>query len=317
MATVSILIPAYKPDYLRKAIASAQEQSIADIEILVGDDTTEGVLRDIVEGIDDPRVQYFHHGFRDGRANSRRLWERASGQYVKWLYDDDLLMPQSVEVLIGALGQHPESVMAFHERVFIDGGDNIVHVPPSLIATGETALIDRKFLVQNMIAGANNFIGEPSNVMMVRDRVDFSSLMAYRAWNVTFLNDVAMYMNLAAQAPLVLVGGYMSCFRKHAAQTSSGSSPIIAAGYYEWEVMVRGEASAGQFSVDGLVKAAGHLKKVYGHGIETLGIAELVPLLNNLQELTAQPTADLFDSPQFRADVANVGTMMGRRLAAV
>ena len=282
MATVSILIPAYKPDYLEKALISARNQTFTDIEILVGDDTVDGRLHDLVSRFGDPRIQYFHHGFRDGRLNSRRLWERSTAKYVKWLYDDDVLMPNSVEVLIAALQQHPDAVLAFHERVVIDGNETVIHVPQSLIPAGQMALIDRRFLVQNLIANANNFIGEPSNVMMVRDAVDFSSVMAYRSWNVTYLTDVAMYMNLAEHAPLVLVGGYLSCFRKHEAQCSSGTSPIIAAGYYEWEVMLRGEAANGQLSAEALIKAKEQMKRVYAHGIESRRIKELEPLLKNL-----------------------------------
>lgn len=313
MATVSILIPAYKPDYLEKALISAQYQTFKDVEILIGDDTVDGRLRKIVERFDDPRIRYFHHGFRDGRRNSRQLWERATGKYVKWLYDDDILMPASVETLVAALDNNPTSVLAFHERVYIDDKETVVYVPPSLIGAGETALIDRHFLVENMVALANNFIGEPSNVMMVRDRVDFSLAMVYRAWNVVYLTDVVMYLNMAEHAPIVLVGGYLSCFRRHAAQCSNVASPIVAAGYYEWELMMRGEAAQGQISASGLIKGREQMKRVYSHGINNLGFGELKPLLENLEELTDHAPAGLFDSPRFRADVANARNLIVTR----
>lgn len=313
MATVSILVPAYKPEYLQKAIISAQTQSFTDIEILVGDDNSDGRLREIVASFDDPRIQYFHHGFHDGLRNSRQLWERCTGKYVKWLYDDDILMPGSVEALLGALRQHPRAAMAFHERAVIDDKDKVIHLPPALIPAGQIALIDRRFLVQNMIAGANNFIGEPSNVMMVRDAVDISTVMSYRSWDFRYLNDVAMYMNLADQAPLVLVGGYLSCFRRHAMQNSGNASPIIAAGFYEWEVIVRGEAMAGQLSAEALGQAKDRLKQIYVYAIQTLGIAELEPIMRNLDELTQLATADLYDSPRFRTDVDHVRTKMAAR----
>jgi glycosyltransferase involved in cell wall biosynthesis len=316
MTTVSILIPAYKPEYLQKAIISAQTQSFRDIEILVGDDNVDGRLREAVASFDDPRIKYFHHGFQDGLRNSRELWEQCKGKYVKWLYDDDVLMPGSVQTLLDAFASHPDAVMAFHERVFIDGNEKIIHVPPALIPAGQIARIDRNFLVQNMVVGVSNFIGEPSNVMMVRDKVDISTVMSYRSWGVKFLNDVAMYLNLAEQSPLVLVGGYYSCFRKHAAQNSSGTSPMIAAGYYEWEVLVRGEAAAGRLSGDAFGRAKESLKQLYGHGVQALGIRELEILINNLDEITEQPAGDLFDSPRFRDAIANVQKGMAARANA-
>ena len=54
MPTVSILIPADQAEFLGRAILSAQRQTFEDIEILVGDDTPEGELREIVEHSGDP-----------------------------------------------------------------------------------------------------------------------------------------------------------------------------------------------------------------------------------------------------------------------
>lgn len=313
MATVSILIPAYKPNYLAKAVASALAQTFTDIEILIGDDNVDGRLREIVEGFDDPRIQYFHHGFRDGRRNSEALWERAAGTYVKWLYDDDMLMPTSVEALVNALRGSPDSMMAFHERVIIDSNDNVVQVPSPLVPAGQLARVDRTFLVQNMVTGANNFIGEPSNVMIVREGVDPASLMVYRGWNFIFLTDVAMYLNLAERAPLALVGGHLSCFRRHPTQNSSNASPAIAAGYYEWEALMRGEAAAGQMSADALTRARQCLTRMYTHAVDALGIKELEPLRRNLSALTESPIAELFSSPQYTADIEEVFTIMRAR----
>jgi predicted O-linked N-acetylglucosamine transferase (SPINDLY family) len=316
MTTVSILIPAFKPDYLAKAIASAQAQSFADIEILVGDDTVDGRLRPIVESFDDPRIRYFHHASGDARRNSFLLFEQARGQYIKWLYDDDLLMPRSVEALVDALRQHPGSAIAVHERVLIDADDNVLHTPPPLVPAGQIALVERPALVEHMVALANNFIGEPSNIMMVRDAVDMSTVMLYRGWDITFLNDVSMYLNLAEKGPLVLLGGYLSCFRRHGTQNSGVASPILVAGYYEWEVMVRGEAAAGQMSAEALMRAKAQLTRLYTHGIDTLGMVELQPLRDNLDELVKQPTAGLYASPRFRADAAMANERMHARAAA-
>src|SRR5207302_171950 len=92
---VSVIIPAFKPQHLVDAITSAREQTCADIEILVGDDTPDGGLETIVTSVDDPRVSYHYHGFGDAELNLRRLWERSTGRYVKVLFDDDVLLPDS------------------------------------------------------------------------------------------------------------------------------------------------------------------------------------------------------------------------------
>jgi glycosyltransferase involved in cell wall biosynthesis len=316
MATVSILIPAYKPDYLEKAISSARAQTFTDIEILVGDDNVDGKLREIVESFDDSRIRYLHHGFRDGRRNSEALWHKATGTYVKWLYDDDMLMPTSVEALVHALRANPDSAMAFHERVVIDRDDNVVQVPSPLVQAGQLARLDRSFLVLNMVANANNFIGEPSNTMIVREGVDPASLMIYRGWNFLFLTDVAMYLNLAERAPLTLVGGHLGCFRRHPTQNSSNANPVIAAGFYEWEALMRGEAAAGNMSAEALVRAKEYLTRTYTYAMQTLQVKELEPLWRNLKALTESPTAGLFTSPQYMSDIEAVFEMVRARAKA-
>lgn len=317
MPTVSILIPAFKPDYLAKTLASACAQTFADIEILVGDDTPNARLRDIVEGIGDPRVRYFHHGFGDGLRNQEALWARCSGKYVKWLYDDDLLLAGSVATLVAALELHPESALAFHERLIIGPDDKILDVPASLIPAGETACLPREFLVQHLVADVNNFIGEPSNVMLVRERVDIASMATYRSRKLAYLTDVAMYLNVAEQGPLVIVGGHHSCFRRHPAQNSSNSGPELGAGFYEWEIMVRGEAAAGHLSADALQKAKARLKTQYTFAIEKRGLAGLAALRDNLDELGQLPPAELPESPRFHVAIAQSRATQRLEMSAV
>src|SRR3954463_15268288 len=136
---VSVIIPAFKPRHLVDAITSAREQTCADIEILVGDDTPDGRLENIVTSVEDSRVSYHHHGFGDAELNLRRLWERSTGPYVKILFDDDVLLPESVAALVSALEAHPDSALAFHERVYIDHAGKVIGRPTRILDDGEIA----------------------------------------------------------------------------------------------------------------------------------------------------------------------------------
>lgn len=314
MATVSILIPAFKAEFLRPAIASALGQTFTDIEILVGDDTPDAALSDLVNAIDDPRIKYFHHGFQKGTRNCRALWARASGRYVKWLFDDDLLMPASVETLVNALRANPDSPMAFHERVFIDRNDNIVEVPPAQLKAGEMVRVDRAFLARSMVGQLNNLIGEPSNVMLDRTQVDIERVFDYASLQLDFLGDVAMYLNLAELGPLTAVGGYFSAFRRHELQSSNPISPNFSAGLYEWELMVRGEASAGRLDVQILDQ----IRRVLTRNYLLIGarFPEIVRLAANLNELVERNPKELLESERFQADLANARRAVAERVAA-
>lgn len=312
MPTVSILIPAYKAEYLGRAILSAQRQTFEDIEILVGDDTPGGALGEIVQRFDDPRIKYFHHGFQKGTRNARALWEKASGQYVKWLFDDDLLMPPSVETLVNALRANPGVALAFHDRVIINESDAVVATPAPLLPAGQAALISRPSLVENMLGRINNFVGEPSNIMLVRDRVDISRAFDYRTWVLDFLGDVALYLNCAEHAPLLAVGGYLSAFRQHSGQASVPRGSNFAAGLYEWELMVRGEAAAGYLTGEALRGAERGLRQLYAHWAPSM--PEIARLLGNLDELTRVPAHQLYTSERFVADLTEARSVVAQRI---
>ncbi|RKP45604.1 glycosyltransferase family 2 protein [Trinickia fusca] len=314
MALVSILIPAYKAQYLRQALTSAVGQTLQDIEILVGDDTPDAALAPHVESFGDPRIRYFHHGFQKGTLNFQALWRRATGKYVKWLCDDDVLMPASVEVLASALAVNPDSWLAFHDRVLIDGNNQVVSTPPPLLQPGQTGLVDRSYLVQRMIGGINNFIGEPSNVMLDREQVDVERIVDYRGLKLDFLgSDVAMFLNIAERAPLVAVGGYLSAFRRHDGQASRVMSSNFSAGLYEWELMIRCEAAAGNLPPSHLEAAKRRLQNLYAQFVGVL--PEIARLHANLEELTTRPADQLLISERFQADFAFARASVAERIA--
>lgn len=314
MASVSILVPASRPDYLGRALLSAQSQTYTDIEILVGDDTAEGSLAEIVERFDDPRVRYFHHGFGDRRRNAAQLWERASGKYVKWLSGDDVLMPTSVEALTNALAQNPDSPMAFHGGVFVGENDAIHFVPPALLNPGQCGIVTRQSLVDTLVAELNNYVGEPSNVMLVRDRVDMNAALTYGDWNLDSLVDVAMYLNLAGQAPLVAVGGYLSALRRAAGPTPMHANAASSAAFYEWEMIVRKEAAQGNLSTAGLKTAQQRLKDLYTSA--SAAFPELGRLQDNLDDLTTLPPDELVRDARFQDSLAFARAAAAERAAS-
>lgn len=314
MATVSILIPAYKPQYLARAIISAQTQTFTDIEILVGDDTPDGALEQIAKSTGALRLQYFHHGFQKGTRNIHALWERATGKYIKFLFDDDILLPTSVEALVAALRANPDSLLAFHERVFIDANDKVAFAPPRLLEDGQIAKVNREYLVQNMVCQLNNFIGEPSNVMLDRERFDLSRLFHYRSQRLDYLGDVATYLNAAELGPIVAVGGYLSAFRRHPDQASSLASPHISAGLYEWELIARSEAAAGHLNGVALEDVKRALSQTYARW--AIPFPEIARFAANLGELVERDPRELLGSNQFQNDLAHARVALTTRLAA-
>ena len=95
---VSILIPAYKPDHFAECLASAMNQTWANIEILICDDSEDDRISEIVNRMsaDDDRVRYVRNRpHLGGRGNYLKCFELARGELIKYLNDDDLLMDLS------------------------------------------------------------------------------------------------------------------------------------------------------------------------------------------------------------------------------
>ena len=313
MTIVSILIPAHRTEFVREAIASALAQTFEEIEILVGDNTPDGALEAIVGEFDSPKLKYFHHGFDNGGQNATALWQKASGRYVKWLFYDDVLTPRSVEVLLNALRMHPNALMAFHERVMIDANGAIVHAPARLLDEDQVGLVDRDFIVRNMVAHMNNFIGEPSFVMLDKSRIDIAELGIYKGHVPDFLGDVCAYLALAAKGPIVAVGGYFGGFRRHAAQESAAGGPIFSLGVIEWEVFLRGEVADGNLSVKDTLAAKQRLEQFYANFVAR--IPELQRFIDGLSELTDALPGGLFESQKFRANLAHARELVKARVA--
>ena len=91
----SVVIPTFRRNReLAEAIASVQRQQGVTLEILVVDDCSTGGARTVVEALNDPRVTYLQNPTPTGGVPSvvRNLaWPGASGSFVHFLDDDDLV----------------------------------------------------------------------------------------------------------------------------------------------------------------------------------------------------------------------------------
>lgn len=103
---VSVIIPTYKrSDFLSRAIDSVLNQSYKNIEIIVVDDNqkdspyqngTNNIMQRLYK--DNDRVIYIQNNENIGGANSRNKGAKlATGEYLCFLDDDDIYLPQKIE----------------------------------------------------------------------------------------------------------------------------------------------------------------------------------------------------------------------------
>ena len=239
---VSIVIPAYKPHFFEKALISAMHQDYDAIEIVVCDDCRSDEIANIIERNRCRSrfpIRYFHNpvSLREP-GNLARAISEAQGEYVKFLYDDDLLMPNAVGALLGGLQDHPRAIMASARRRMIGHddepiGDSLLTLFPfkgNVIINGPELA---SFLGQHIY----NFIGEPTSVMCRRaDVLAFGDdIMGINGQLMEWLGDVTMYLKLLCQGDLLMLADTLACFRVSTLQTSqiARDTPHVAAVPYE------------------------------------------------------------------------------------
>ena len=259
--SVSILIPAFRPDWLDVAVASALAQTHADFELLVSDDSAGSAIESVMAKWEDPRIRYVRNPRRgEPGANRNLLIDQARGDYLKFLFDDDFLLPHSVELLLRA-ARESGAKLVFHARHLVDEVGRLL-ASPRLVEAGSIAVLPPSFLFEKLIGECANPIGEPTNILLDAAALRAMALpFALDGRRMRFLTDVALYTNFAAQGHTIAgIGYHGSAFRQHGSQTSGTQYAGYSAGYYEWELLRRWSVDAGLLAARRF--EAGHAKQM-------------------------------------------------------
>jgi glycosyltransferase involved in cell wall biosynthesis len=204
---VSIIIPVYNRfQYVTEAIDSALAQT-TEGEVIVIDDGSKSDVRPILAPYGE-RVQFYRKA-NGGLASARNLGiERAHGEYLLFLDDDDFLEPDAVQTLLGALLAEPGAVWAAGKYSYVDAdGKPTSKVHAVTYSSGD---VYRRMMF-------NNLMGAPSVVLARRD-----AIRAMGCFDESFLlsEDWDMWLALARDYPLVAVDKRVSNYRVHGQQIS-------------------------------------------------------------------------------------------------
>jgi len=122
---VSICIPTYqRPELLERAIRSCLAQTYPYFEILITDNSSDETSAQMATCLNDARIHYHKNETNIGPyGNVNRVAALATGKYVKFLMDDDLLKPRCLELMVNALEKNPSAGIAMAPMDLIDGND--------------------------------------------------------------------------------------------------------------------------------------------------------------------------------------------------
>ena len=159
---VSVIIPTYnRADYLKLALKSVLEQTHKNIEVLVADDGSTDNTAEIVLSFNEPRIKYFYQKNTGTPGAARNFGLRkASGDYVAFLDDDDMWLPEKLEIQVDYLRKHPEYYLVYSNAWIIDENG----VRKGLLVKSESFKEGEIF--EELVK--SNFIPQPT-VLMRRD----------------------------------------------------------------------------------------------------------------------------------------------------
>lgn len=105
MIKVSVIVPIYNTQkYLKRCLESIEQQSIDSYEVLLVNDGSTDLSKEICESFIQGKKQYKLINKENGGLSSARLygWREASGEYVVFVDSDDYIEPTYCETLYRA-----------------------------------------------------------------------------------------------------------------------------------------------------------------------------------------------------------------------
>lgn len=226
---VSICIPTYNgARWLGEALESALAQSYSPLEILVADDASTDDTLALARSYSDPRLRIVAGEQNRGLVgNWNRSVELARGEWVKFLFQDDLLRSDCVAKMVAAGESAPNVGLVFSRReILLEKPDD----PTARNWKEQYGILDTQFERLEAVNNGRdlfeqylrhgfrmNFLGEPTAVMVRREW--FQRLGGFHT-RMHQGPDFEMWVRVMFYANVAFLAEPLCVFRYHAASTS-------------------------------------------------------------------------------------------------
>jgi len=281
---VSVCIPAYKPVFFKEALDSVINQTYEHLEILISDDAPNADIEEIAKNYSfDKRIKFFKNPVHGGDENYINALSHATGDYIKFFNDDDILVPTCVETLVRAAEENPHATLITSTRKqFQTLGEFFPQSGPFMPILSESSEIDCQIVMSSILENRLNFIGEPNCTIFRReDILDIKPSLLTIGGQQGVMGtpgDVVMWLNLLSKGNMIYLVDCLSYLRVHPQQIQN-SADYNSKGIAAWERMIQQAKRLGM-----------HKKSVYipekikslNHPISTTIPVDLIAVLEAL-----------------------------------
>ncbi|AFQ08373.1 TPA: glycosyltransferase family 2 protein [Bacillus pacificus] len=222
---VSILIPTYnRPHYFKIALESALAQTYSNIEIIVGDDSTNNeteklIYRHYLHKY--KHIKYIRNPSTLGQFhNALMLLEQSNGEYINFLMDDDIFYNNKIEKMMFYFQKDLDQNLALitSYRTWINDDGEIIEQHPSMKRLyDEDTLLNGRDLGNHMLILGQNIIGEPTTVLF-RKRLLTEPFGTLNGRNYNCSVDMASWISLLSKGDAIYITEPLSSFRLHTGQ---------------------------------------------------------------------------------------------------
>jgi glycosyltransferase involved in cell wall biosynthesis len=152
--TISIIVPVYNGETtILETIASVQQQTFSDFEIIVINDGSTDQTLELLQTIQDERLKIFSYENGGLPIARNRGLSQATGEFIGFLDADDLWTPDKLELQLAALRQHPDAGVAYSWTYFKYEENEYSYVDKSSFFEGN---VYADLLVKNFLHNGSN-----------------------------------------------------------------------------------------------------------------------------------------------------------------
>jgi glycosyltransferase involved in cell wall biosynthesis len=224
---VSVCVPTYNGSaFLAQTLRSISKQTFEDYEVIIVDDQSRDETLAIAEqyAATDARVHVFRNDDRSGASarNANRCLTHARGEWIKFLFQDDLMAPSCLARMLDAACTG-RFVMCWHDYLFAPDVDAKVRAGYENLPSLKTALPMTYVGVEDFCNAVLkhwniNFIGPTSASFIHRDC--FTAYGPFSSEIVTF-PDLECWIRLGSREGLAIVPERIVTFRVHNSSISA------------------------------------------------------------------------------------------------
>ena len=175
MIKLSVCIPTYnRAGYLKKCLRSVLTFDDPHLEIIVQDNCSPDNTEQVVKSFHDDRIHYFKNEMNIGGVkNAINIIEKASGDYIFYLTDDDYLFPDALDRVKAFIEQHKPYFFTSDIFMFLEKSKKVFNYSyfdfDRVIGPGQPDEVAKVFLSSHII----------TRVCFKREALDFEFLSKY------------------------------------------------------------------------------------------------------------------------------------------